>query len=366
MSAAFGTFAEPHAWLIRGLVEYGWPDATPVGGRVPAGRHGAIELQRFRDSGGRDGVHLLVPAVAGGQWCQEDGVYDFSARIYRADHGGTMIAVRCVEANFLQEFPFDPNNPLYAAGYVHQAIAEYVPSYVQWRLSGGELTWAQRQGLPEIAGEGCSQGLVAFIDAMIRQRRGMDSGPTEGWWPGQQTPAPPQGHAPPAAPSAAQPIGPIAVAGRAGKGHAKSATEVALEKVRLPARLLTATSGVLAGLGALSLLNAFLTLVLFQLDRMSALGGSGCFGVMLLAAGGLSVLGARRLGKVQGGVLPWIAMGTNLALPLLLLVALLGVDIICCGVGAPLLLCVPAAIWSLYVWTQPAVVQARAELAGPR
>ncbi len=363
MAVAFATFDEAHAWLIRGLVEYGWPDLTPSGGRVPPGRHGGIELARFRDSGGRDGVHLLIPAAAGGQICDEDGIYDFTARIY--DNGGQlMVAVRCSEANYLQEFPYDAGNPLHAAGYVHQAVTAYVPQFVQWRLGGGELSWAQRKGLPEIEGAPCSSSLTRFLDEMIRTRRALDAGPAEGWWIGKAgAPPPPSGHAPAgqAAP-AAWGGGPIAVAGRAAGGGG-SDTDQAEAKVKLPAKLLTGSSSVLLLIGLVSLLNALLTVALFFLDRPAALGSSACFGVALTAFGGIGILGARRLGDLKKSLLPWVAVGANLVLPLLLGAAALTVDLMCCAAVAPILLCLPVSIWALAVLVDPVVVKTRDQLA---
>jgi len=358
---ALASFDEPHAWLIRGLIEYGWPDVTPLGGRVPPGRHGGLELARFRDTTGRDGIHLLVPAVTGGQACHEDGVYDFTARLYRKD-GQWTVAVRCAEANYLAEFPFDPDNPLYAAGYVHQGVGGYVQQFVQWRLGGGELSWAQRKGLPEIEGEPCSAGLNRFLDEMIRTRRSLDSGPAEGWWIGATSAPPPPGAAAPVANAGAMPAGPIAVAGRAGAGGATDA-DVARDKVNAPARMLRGASVVLVLVGLVSLLNALLTVVLFFLDRPAALASTACVGVACTALGAVSVIGAGRMRDLKKSLLPWVAIGSNIVLPLLIGIASLSIDLVCCGATAPLLLCVPIALWSLAAMVHPAVIKTRDELA---
>ncbi|MCK6505548.1 hypothetical protein L6R53_19485 [Myxococcota bacterium] len=369
MAVAFGTFEEPHAWLIRGLVEYGWPDLSPVAGRIPPGRPGGFELVRFRDSGGKDGVHLLVVAASGPQLVQEDGVYDFALRCYRRD-GRWMVGLRCVEANFLQEFPFDPANPGWAAGYVHQAIVGYVPQFVTWRLQGGELTWAQRKGLPELEGEPCSAGLARFVDELVRTRRGVDTGPLEGWWLGRDSAPPPAGHAPSPAAAGAPggglaPVGagPIAVAGKAA-GSGVSTTERALAKARPAGRALVGSSSLLLMVGLVSLLNALLTVLLFALDRPAALGGSGCFGLALVLAGGLGIAGGRKLSQLKGGVLPWLAVGANLAMPPLLGGLMLTIDLLCCAASGPLMVCLPIALYALSVQVDPTVSKARRDLAG--
>lgn len=374
MAVAFGKFEEAHAWLIRGLVEYGWPDLSPVGGRIPPGRPGGFELVRFRDSGGKDGVHLLVVAGDGQHLVQEDGVYDFALRCYRRE-GRWMVGLRCVEANFLQEFPFDPSNPGWAAGYVHQAIVGYVPQFVGWRLQGGELTWAQRKGLPELEGEPCTAELARFVDELVRTRRGVDTGPMEGWWLGRDSAPPPAGHAPPPAgqaPHAAgQPLsaagvaaaGPVAVAGKAA-GTGVSTTERALAKARPAGRALVGSSSALLLVGLVSLLNALLTVALFALDRPAALGGSACFGMVLVLSGGLGIAGGRRLSQLKGGILPWLAVGANLALPPLLGGLMLTIDLLCCAASGPLLVCVPVALYALSVQVDPTVSKARRDLAG--
>ena len=167
MSPAFAGFQEPHAWLIRGLVEYGWPDVTRVNGRVPPGVFGGFDLTRFSGSQGREGFSLCVPALADGDWLQEDGVYDFTVKMAHASSGQTVFTVRCPEANFLEEFPFDPANPQHVAGYIHQSLTTYVPDFVRWRQGGGEVTWAQRAGMhaslrPEWSAQSCLRRPKAY------------------------------------------------------------------------------------------------------------------------------------------------------------------------------------------------------------
>lgn len=189
MTTAFGTFDEPHAWLIRGLIEYGWTDVSRSGGYIPPGTVGGLDLSRLRETEGRDGIVLEVPAILNGQRFEEDGIYHFQAQVIRSSSTGNLaIGVRCPEANFIQEFAYDPSNPTWAAGFVHQALSQYVPQFVQWRQQGGEVTWAQRQGIVELDGEPCSQPLSNFVSESIRAGRAFDRGPAEGWWVGSVSP----------------------------------------------------------------------------------------------------------------------------------------------------------------------------------
>lgn len=374
MAFAFGRFDEPYAWLIRGLVEYGWADVSSSGGRIPLGRFGGMDLVRFRDSTGRDGVHLLMTAAAGNQVVAEDGVYDFSLRCTHRD-GRWTIVVRSVEANYLQEFPFDPANPSWAAGYVHQALTTYVPQFAQWRLGGGELSWAQRKGLPEIAGEPCSSDLARFIDEIVRMRRPMETGPVEGWWMNELSAPPPAGHAaagkgPAAATPAAggkaagaAPLGPIAVAGRMSAGGV-STTELAMKKAGPAGKALVGASSLLCLVGVVSLVNALLTVVLFFLERPTALTGSACFGISFLIFGLLGVFGGQRLSRLSPSLLPWAGIAGNLALPPLLGISMLFIDPVCCAMVGPLFVNVPIALWALATMVDANVVKARADLAG--
>ena len=189
MPTAFGTFDEPLGWLIRGLIEYGWTDVSRNGGYVPPGTFGGIDQARVSETEGRDGIVLEVPAIVNGQRFEEDGTYHFQAQIIRSSTTGNMaVAVRCPEANYIQEFAYDSTNPTWSAGFIHQALSQYVPQFVQWRQQGGEVTWAQRQGIVELDGESCTTALCRFVAESIRAGRAFDRGPAEGWWMGASSP----------------------------------------------------------------------------------------------------------------------------------------------------------------------------------
>lgn len=332
MANAFASFDEAHAWLIRGLVEYGWPDITHAGGRVPPGVFGGIDLSRLADSQGREGVFLEVRAVADGRTCDEDGTYTFQVQVTQGREG-LAISVRCPEANYLQEFPYDPANPIHAAGWVHQAITQYVPDFVRWRLSGGEVSWAQRSGMPTVDGEPCSPALAQFVRGRIDAHRRFDVGPSEGWWLDEAQPAAPAGVVPA---SAWQ--GPIAVEGQAGRvGSVDDERDRAMRIVKAPAAALRAMSIAGMAFGFFWFVNIVVTLYFFGLDRLGAVLFSLVAGTLLLMTAGIAFWCAGKYKDLAKGPLPWVAIAWCALVPL------------CCIPG------IPVAIWAAWAWTRPAV-----------
>lgn len=71
MAAAFGRFDEPHAWLLRSLVEYGWTDCTRTQGHYPPGAIGGLNLARLLQNDGRDGFVVEIPATPTVLWCSK-------------------------------------------------------------------------------------------------------------------------------------------------------------------------------------------------------------------------------------------------------------------------------------------------------
>jgi hypothetical protein len=344
MEPAFSTFREPHAWLIRGLVEYGWPDVSLASGRVPSGVFGGFSLANFSSSSGRQGITLYIPAaLPDGQQVEDDGVYEFVICLTRDNDGNQAFAVRCPEANYLQLFTIDPANPPYAAGFIHQGLTGYLPEFIRWRLSGGQVTWAQRAGLPTINGEPCSSPMAQFIGSRLQSRSSLDLGPSEGWWLNQS------GATPMVAQNTFATLGQaaqdeIALGSMSGAGR-----NILIEAVSSPGRalLLFASFGIFEGV--LCLLNALLTLGLYSggmlangfLHYLLGLVFSVVVGLMLMLGGAAALMGGRSYRQLKGGILPWVSMAYALVLP--------G----CCMLG------IPASLWAAYVWTRPQIASAR-------
>ena len=324
---AFAEFDEAMAWLIRGLIEYGWTDITK-GQPIPtAPGPGGFDLSFVPDSQGRSGILLRMAALAGHQRNHEDDNYCFEVKLTRVQHT-VGVAVRCPECNYLQEFVFDATNPLWMSGYIHQALTEYIPEFVRWRIGGGELTWAQRQGVPPIDGDPCSASLAGWIRHELSMNRVFS--PTL-WGAGVARPA---------TSGVVAASGPIAAVGNYGSKPGSVAAS-AEELLAMPAKALTTMTGLGALAALLAALNVAVTLAVFQLDRMFAVTTSAAFFILIGSGAVASFFGIREFRQAKGTTLPWVSIIYSGLVP------------ICCFVGMPI------AIWVALRWNDPRVKQIR-------
>ena len=325
MSPAFAHFDEPLAWLIRGLITYGYVD-TSMNKAAAAGAIGGFDLTFIPNSQARSGLMLRVPAVADGSRCHEDDTYTFEIKLAPID-GNQGFAVRSVACNYLQEFSFEADNPEYAAGYIYQSISAYVTEFVRWRLGGGELSWAQRQGVPEVNGEPCSASLASWTGQQLALRRTFDGS----LW-GQVSPSAIAEHT--------MSAGPMVTVGNFGAKTA-SAGAPATALLEGPTKALTIMI-ILGGVAAvMALFNIILTLALFGVDRMFAVNINL---LLVVTAGGGGVaawFGLREFRAMKGTVLPWVAIVYPALVP------------ICCLGG------IPISIWAGRCWMSPAVLARR-------
>jgi hypothetical protein len=332
MSVAFAQFDEPLAWLIRGLIEYGWVDVSR-GSAIPPGTVGGFDLSFIPTSQARSGLLLRVPATAGGQRHSEDDTYIFEVQLTSLN-SGSGFTVRCANCNYLQEFGFDPGNPGWAAGYIHQGLSEYVPEYVRWRMGGGELTWAQRQGVPEVDSEPCTASLATWIGQQLSQRQTFD---TNLWGAGKVATGPLIG-------DPNTPLSPIATVGNhaGASGRGQSPADAVRATLNGPANALMAAIGI-GGIGAaLALLNILVTIALFGVDRMFAVITSMGFAAIASVGAVGAWFGVKQYKQMRGNALPWVAIIYPSILP------------ICCFAGLPL------SIWAAIRWQAPAVKAIRA------
>ena len=327
MTTAFAQFDEPLAWLIRGLVEYGYADISLESGLKP-GTVGGFDARLLTESQGRSGLLLKVPAVSGGTRHHQDDIYVFE--VYLSDHDDRAgFTVRCAECNYLADFPFDPTNPVWAAGYIHQSLSEYVPEFVQWRLSGGQLTWAQRQGIPTVIGEPCSASLATWCSQQLSLNQPLDG---RHWGAGPAVIAP-------TGPVSTMPVGPIAMEGNLGRptGTANNPLSLARAQMTGPTNALMAAIGVGGVATVAAVLNILITLVAFGFDRPFALVTS----LLFIAANSALATGAwaglRRLKAFEDHPLAWLTIAYPAFIP------------VCCIAGIPL------SVWAGMRWQSPAV-----------
>lgn len=326
MTAAFAAFSEPYAWLIRGLVEYGWRDSTRSR-IVPHGSFGGMDLSLLASSQGRDGLILLTPAVADGQRCHEDEAYSLEVQLTRNEQG-PCFAVRSPDCNFFQEFAFNEDNPLWAAGYIHQALSEYVPDFVRWRLGGGELTWGQRQGIPTVEAEPCSASLASWIGDQVRLHRPLDQGPAQGWWLG--------GGMPGAIIAGQAPVGPIVRMGNAA-GVPSAIIPEGLQILTRPATALSTMIWVHGMAGICAAINIIATVAMFGGDRKFAVASSFLFIGFVSGMTWVARKGVTQFREGRRGPLPWVAIIYAGVVPI-------------CFMGG-----LPVAIWAGIRWQDPRV-----------
>jgi hypothetical protein len=321
MSTAFAQFDEPFAWLIRGLAEYGYADINSEG---PITAPGSFDVRFVTESQGRSGLTLKVPAEFAGKRHHQDDVYTFEVYLQEAGNGFTL---RCAECNFLADFAFDSENPMWAAGYIHQSLAEYIPEFVQWRLSGGELTWAQRQGIPTVIGEPCSASLATWITQQLASGQHFDG---RHWGKGPTVVA---------TPAATIPAGPIAMEGNLGRpdGTANNPVAIARALMKRPTQLLFGAIGLGALTSLAAVLNILVTIAVFGIDRPFALVTSFLFVVITTAGAVGAWLGMKKIQQFQDSPLAWVAIAYPAVIP------------VCCLPGLSL------SIWAGLRWQSNAV-----------
>ena len=327
MNAAFAAFSEPFAWLVRGLVEYGWRDVTRSR-IVPQGSFGGFDLSFLAGSQGRDGLVLLIPAVADGQRCHEDEAYSLEVQLTRNDQG-QCFAIRSPDCNYFAEFPFDENNPLWCAGYIHQALTEYIPGFVRWRLGGGELTWGQRQGIPTVEAEPCTASLASWVGDQVRLHRTLDHGPSQGWWL--------SGAQPGAVVAGGAPTGPMIQMGMAA-GVPDAIKPEGLRLLERPAQALSTMVWVHGMAAVCAVINIISIIVMFGGQRPFALVTNFILVVFISSMTWVARKGIAQYRTGQRGPLPWVAIVYAGLIPI-------------CFFGG-----IPVAIWAGRRWRDQRVI----------
>lgn len=170
-----------YAWLIRGFVESGLPDHTRGGREWTA--TGALNLENFIQEQGAGGIVLEFRGQAG-ESPSPDDEYTYSVSVVR-DDAGTHVVVRCAETLFHHAFPGElgPGEPMdVLAGHILTQLRAHNDAFTTWRAQGGETSYAQRLGIPEVRGSTCDRALVTVLEGLRRSNRSVTEGPANKWW----------------------------------------------------------------------------------------------------------------------------------------------------------------------------------------
>jgi hypothetical protein len=202
LQTAFASFTHPYAWLIRGLLEYGWQDLSVNPRNLPIRTGFGFDLNPLVQSGGKTGIKLVALARdSKGEWLQSDSTYVLHAKLGEDQWRRPAFLLRSIDLGRASFFLYSQENPIYAAGYLHQAVGEWVPEFVDLRSEGHQSSPESLQQLEDISSGACPQALAYFLSDRIAAKKSMDTAAAEGLW------IPPVQHVqePMAAPTAQQP-----------------------------------------------------------------------------------------------------------------------------------------------------------------
>ncbi|MES2640958.1 MAG: hypothetical protein V4850_15820 [Myxococcota bacterium] len=176
-AAAIAESNDLYAWLIRGFVESGLPDHTRGGREWTA--TGALNLENFIQEQGAGGIGLEFRGQAVADPSPEDE-YTYQVSVVRGPEG-TQIVVRCAETLF--HHAFEVSEPIEAlAGHILGQLRAHNDAFTAWRAKGGETTYAQRVGIPNVKGTTCDRALVTVLETLRRANRSVAEGPANKWW----------------------------------------------------------------------------------------------------------------------------------------------------------------------------------------
>ncbi|MDP2305425.1 MAG: hypothetical protein Q8P18_05315 [Pseudomonadota bacterium] len=140
---------------------------------------GALNLENFIQEQGAGGIVLEFRGQAGESPSPEDE-YTYQVSVVRGT-GGAEVAVRCAETLFHHVLP--ESEPVAAlAGHILGQLRAHNEAFTEWRSKGGEVTYGQRSGIPEIRGSTCDRALVTALETLRRANRSVVEGPANKWW----------------------------------------------------------------------------------------------------------------------------------------------------------------------------------------
>lgn len=161
---AFAGCNDPYSWVIRGLLDYGWEDISLEPSSYPKQSGKGFDLRHLIDPISKFGIRLVVLSIdAEGKWYRRDESYEFEARYVQNLRKEDCILLRSDEMAFSQLFPIVPEQPIYSAGYIHEAIQKQVPIFVERRKMREMISSIELQEMLNFPLLSAPQNLLQFI-----------------------------------------------------------------------------------------------------------------------------------------------------------------------------------------------------------
>ena len=178
MEPAFLQFSEPYAWLIRGLIEYGWEDLSLKPQNLP--KRYSFNLRPFIETNGKKGVFLHCLALDSNEgWFQQDKSYTFVLKLTNDKWDRPVFYMSCRELGYYAEHLWVPEQPYYSAGYIHEAVSQEIPKIVDQRKDG----WTPpNRPQDDILETEPSPDLIMYLHQRYSYEQDFNSAMVEGLW----------------------------------------------------------------------------------------------------------------------------------------------------------------------------------------
>ena len=367
MEPAFLQFSEPYAWLIRGLIEYGWEDLSLKPQNLP--KRYAFNLRPFIETNGVKGIFLSCLAIdSNNQWYQQDRTYNFVLQLTTDKWNRQVFYMACREIGYYEEHLWVPEQPYYSSGYIHEAITEQIPKIVDKRQTGWSPPSRPQDDILEIQP---SAELLMFLHQRYSYEQDMNTAIEEGLWATyQQEPDPYEEHnmyADPyqgvsqqltetpvisnanaigISPNNTQPVIGIGMGRSAmglSMGYGDAQKNALMVKIELLANLFQSLAVFGIIIGFFELVNAGYTVYMIARNitvnpgntYYISIGFNIILGIYSMLVGLISYLNNYHFREIQKGWKCWIPIGYAITQP------------VCAPVGIPL------AIWAIVLYLKP-------------
>jgi hypothetical protein len=177
MSVVAG-FADPWAHLVRGFVEAGLPDATRGGERCPL--DGQLNVENLLHL--RSATQGLVVEFPGPMGVPAPEVF-YSVRLVAAGPAfpiGVAVEVRCPES--LMHHLWSVEDPATLGARIVAHLRTHHAAFLDWRRKGGEVSYAERLGIPALPVDPPDPAFVRFLGGLYGEGLSVADGPAKDWW----------------------------------------------------------------------------------------------------------------------------------------------------------------------------------------